>query len=276
MESPPVLSRAAATLPLRAWVRMHTLRLLGGFALLDPHGNPVHGLAPRRAEAVLALLALAGDLGCTRDRLIGLLWPESDESHARHNLRNVLHAIHVAVGPDAVLVSGDTLKLNPAVIDADVQRFAESIASAQWEEAAHAYRGPLLDGLHVDDAREFDRWMEKERARLYRECADAMETLAQQAEGQSGPHGGAAWWARAADHDPYNSRLAIRLMRSLAALGDRANALLHAEAHRKRLWRDLQIAPDARFEEEVERLRVEQDVGHAGAERARTSRPGPA
>ncbi|MDP1857620.1 MAG: hypothetical protein Q8K82_03060 [Gemmatimonadaceae bacterium] len=53
------------------------------------------------------MLALSGDLGGTRDRHSGLLWQESEESHARHSLRKVLHALSVAVGPCAVVTSGE-------------------------------------------------------------------------------------------------------------------------------------------------------------------------
>jgi len=253
---------------------MYTLRLLGGFALLGPQGKPVDGPAQRRVEAVLALLALAGDLRCTRDRLIGLLWPESDKHHARHSLRNALHAIRAVVGPEAVLVRGDSLELNPAVVDADVQQFSRALAESRFAEAVYVYRGSLLDGFHVDDAPEFERWLDGERARLYRECAGALDTLARATDGQSGPYGGAAWWARAADHDPHNSRVALRLIRALVVLGNSANARLCVEAHRRRLRRDLEIEPDAQFEEEVARLGLEPAPHHLTADGPDAGRPG--
>ena len=52
--------------------------MLGGFAL-DGASGPASALPKRRAEAVLAALAVRGDLGCTRERLVALLWPESDD-----------------------------------------------------------------------------------------------------------------------------------------------------------------------------------------------------
>jgi hypothetical protein len=59
-------------------------------------------LAQRQAEAVLAVLAVWGDLGCSRERLLALLWPENDEASARHGLRDALHAIRQALGPGAL------------------------------------------------------------------------------------------------------------------------------------------------------------------------------
>jgi hypothetical protein len=48
---------------------MYRLRVLGGFALDGPPGGAT-ALSKRRAEAVLAVLAVSGDLGCTRERLL--------------------------------------------------------------------------------------------------------------------------------------------------------------------------------------------------------------
>ena len=87
---------------------MVRLRVLGGFALDERSGAPAPALPKRRAQAALAVLAVCGDLGCTRERLLALLWPESGEASARHGLRDVLHAIRRALGPEAVPSSGST------------------------------------------------------------------------------------------------------------------------------------------------------------------------
>jgi hypothetical protein len=66
---------------------MNRLRVLGGFALDGPTG-PALRLPKRRAEAVLAVLAVSGDLGCSRERLLALVWPESDDPAPRHALHD--------------------------------------------------------------------------------------------------------------------------------------------------------------------------------------------
>lgn len=242
---------------------MYTLRLLGGFALLGPSGEPEQRLSQRRAEAVLAALALSGELGCTRDRLTALLWPESSEQHARHSLRNALHVVRQAVGHDAVLANGDALRLNPVVLVSDVQEVAQHLAAARLAEATELFHGPLLHGFHVDDAPEFERWVEDERARLSRVCAEALESLAKRAQAGGDWEAAAMWWTRATEHDPHNSRFVIELVRCLAATGDRANALLRAEAHRRRLMADLELEPDEAFSREVARIRAEHGVATA-------------
>jgi DNA-binding SARP family transcriptional activator/TolB-like protein len=227
----------------------------------------VSGLAQRQAEAVVALLALSGELGCSRDRLVGLLWPESDDAHARHRLRNVLHAIRTAMSADAVLANGEMLRLNPLVVDVDVQEFSHALAAGRAPQAVAQYRGPLLDGFHVDHAPEFELWLEEERARLFRECAETLEALAREAEASGDWRTACTFWQRASEHDPHNSHLVLQVMRALVATGDRANALLKAEAHRRRLRHALELEPDEAFEVEAARLEtansmVVVDVAH--------------
>ena len=72
---------------------MFRLRVLGGFALEGPAGAPTFPVPQPRAEAVLAVLAVCGDLGCSRERLMALLWPESDDARSRAALRSTLHTI---------------------------------------------------------------------------------------------------------------------------------------------------------------------------------------
>jgi DNA-binding SARP family transcriptional activator len=232
-----------------------TLRLLGGFALEGAHGTPAVRLPQRRGEALLAMLAVAGDLGCTRDRIVALLWPESDEAHARHNLRDALHSIRVGLGHDAVLSSGDTLRLDASVVTCDVEQFAAALAGSHLSAAVAIYRGPLLDGFHVLDAPEFERWVDAERARLFRDCQGAIKLLAKTAEREEHWDEAAEWWGRAVSLDRYNSRFVARRIVALARGGDRANAIKEGEAHCRELKSELELDPEAAFLEELERIR---------------------
>ena len=232
-----------------------TLRLLGGFALEREHAQGVVHLPQRRAEALLAMLTLAQDLGCTRDRIVGLLWPDSDETHARHNLRDALHAIRAALGPAAVSSDGDTLRLDAAIVSSDVGQFAAALTASQLSTAVALYRGPLLDGFHVDDAPEFERWLDGARSRLARQNAAALERLAAEAEDAGSWAEAAVWWARAVEHDPPNSRLVLRHLQALAGCGDWANALRAAETHARRLREEFSLEPDPEFLAAVELIR---------------------
>src|SRR5438477_403831 len=94
--------RIGASLRHKRLDGMFRLRVLGGFALERLSGAAAPAMPKRRAGAVLAVLAVCGDLGCTRERLLALLWPENDEASARYGLRDAIYAIRRALGSGAV------------------------------------------------------------------------------------------------------------------------------------------------------------------------------
>ncbi len=234
---------------------MFRLRVLGGFALDERSGALAPALPKRRAQAALAVLAVCGDLGCTRERLLALLWPESDDASARHGLRDALHAIRRALGPEAVPSSRSHLRLDSAVVSSDARSFAEALGSGRPADAVGAYGGPLLDGFHVDDAPEFERWLDGERTRLARAYGEALKQLATAAERAEAWEEAAEWWARGVEHDPLNSHLVLQQARVLATIGDRANAIKVVEGHAKRLREEFDLEPDREILATIERIR---------------------
>ena len=234
---------------------MIRLRVLGGFALEGPSGAAPLPRPQRRGDAVLAVLAVCGDLGCTRDRLLALLWPESDEARASQGLRDALYAIRRALGPDAVLSVGRLLRLDPTGVACDVVTFMQALASGRLAEAARGYAGPLLDGFHLDDAPEFERWLDGERTRLAREYAEALEQLAAAAERAGAWHEAVGWWGRAVEHDPVNSHFVLQQVRAMAAIGDRANALKVADGHARRLREEFDLELDGEVLAGIELIR---------------------
>jgi len=245
------------------------LRVMGGLAIEGRDGSVIPGLPKRRAEAVLAVLAVAGDLGCTRDRLTSLIWPESDESRSRSGLRDALHAIRRTLGPEAI-TGGNLLRLNPTVVESDVHRFSLALEAGRHADAVRAGGRPLLDGFHVDAAPEFEHWLDGERRRLAREYAEALHHLANAASASGAWAEAAGWWARAVEHDPLNSHAVLRHAEALAAMGDRANAIQIADAHVARLRRELDLPPDRAFLDGIDRIRRGQAMAprsvSAGAE----------
>src|SRR5690606_34191991 len=123
------------------------------------------------------------------------------------------------------------------------------------EEAVQLRTGPLLDGFHLPHGSEFESWLDGERARIDQAYAAALETLAETCAAHDDFTGAVAWWRRLAAHDPYSSRVALRLMRALDAAGDRAAALRHARVHVTMMHEEFNAAPDAGLTEFVEQLR---------------------
>src|SRR5207253_2818255 len=133
--------------------------------------------------------------------------------------------------------------------------FEDALERRDDAAAAELYAGPFLDGFYLSGAEEFERWLDAERARLRQRAAAALERLATAAAGDHSD--AAAWWRRLAALDPLNSRVALGLMKALAAAGDRAGALQAARVHESLLRDELGVAVDPAIVHLTERLRAE-------------------
>jgi len=223
---------------------MYSLRILGSVRVEDPAGEAEGDLSKPRALALLACLGVAGRDGYTRDQLVGLFWPELDSRHARHALSVLLHEIRRVLGTRAILTVGDFVRLNPDIVSTDLAVFQEAIERDDLEQAAATYRGALLEGFHVTGAAEFERLVDDVRQRLAAQYLDVVESLARRAELAGSTAEAVGWWQRAAQHDPFNSRVALACARALAAAGDRGNGVQFLRDHAKRLGVELEIQPD--------------------------------
>ena len=251
----------------------YSLHLLGNPVLAGPSGPVTGRAAYRRRLALLSILAMARGRPVGRERIIGLLWPESPSDAARHTLSEALYVLRKELGDDLFSAAGDEVTLDPAVLATDAAEFERAVEEGRLEDAARAYRGPLLDGFYVSDSAEFERWAEGERDRLARLYAQALEGLALSAEAAGDGAAAVAWWRRLAAHDRYSSRVALRLVRALDAAGDRMAALRFAGAHAVLLREELGAEPDRELAALVERLRAEPEPAFA---RAAASAPLPA
>jgi hypothetical protein len=173
-----------------------------------------------------------------------MFWQDLDAAHARHALSVQLHQIRRALGRDALVTVGDTVRLNPDVLAVDVLQFVEALQRGDLEPGLALYRGPFLEGFHLTGCVEFEHWVDTQRQRLASRYSDALESLATREERAGHPAAAVSWWLRASHHDPFNSRLALACARALAASGDRGNGVQFLRDHVARLRLDLEIEPD--------------------------------
>ena len=115
------------------------------------------GVQPRRL-AMLALLARAGDRGVTRDKLLALIWPDTDEERARRAVTQGIYALRQELGSDDALLGIKELRLNPDLVTTDVGDFSTALAAGRLEDAVRLYAGLFLDGVHLVGNDEFERW----------------------------------------------------------------------------------------------------------------------
>ncbi len=221
------------------------LKLFGSASIEGPDGPLVGRPVQRRRLALLALLAVARQRGLTRDKLIGYLWPDADSERGRALLSDSIYHVNHAVDADALVAIGDELRLDAARLPSDAWEFLEALERRDWERAVELHAEPFLDGFYLPGADELERWVDAQRQTFARERARALEALGDSAE-RAGDHPGAVrWWRLLAAHDPFSSRVALRLMRALDRSGDPAAALRHARVHSVMLKQELQLEPDA-------------------------------
>lgn len=223
-------------------VRLHTLGRLS----LERDGEEVSGAAgQRRRLALMALLAVAGEAGLTREKVLGFLWAEHPASRARQILAESLFVLRGAVGKSAIVAVGDYLRLNPLEVWTDVGAFRERIAAGALAEAVELYRGPFLDGFYVRDAPEFEQWVGREQDRLARDLGRALESLAEQAAAAGQPLAAAEWLRRLAAHEPFSSRVALRYVETLVRAGEPVMARRYAAEFTERVRQELGIEEEA-------------------------------
>ena len=236
--------RPAIVFARNAIPRFH-LRLLGSAHLSGPHGPVTGRAAQQRRIALLAFLGCAPDQAASRDRLLGLLWPESDEPTARHLLSDSVYLLRRALGQDAILTTGAELRLPPKEVAVDVSAFRQAAAAGECREALSLYRGDFLDGFLVRNAGEFDHWAELERVRLRHEASGVASALAAALDQQGLVSEAVPWAERALELAPYDEAGFRRLLDLLVRTGNQSRAAAAARAFVERLQTDLGVAPSA-------------------------------
>jgi len=222
--------------------------MLGTLHLTDAAGHEVKRLLTRsRRLALLAYLAAATPRRFhRRDSLLALFWPELDQEHARAALRQALHVLRGALGGDVVATRGDEeIGLDFTGLWCDVVAFDEAIAAGQLVAAVDCYKGDLLDGFFISGAGEFERWLERERARLRDAVSGAARTLIEQCEAAGDVAAAAQHARRATRLARHDEDLVRRFVTLLDRLGDRAGAVAAYDDFAECLRVDLETEPAA-------------------------------
>jgi len=215
------------------------LRTIGGLWIEDE--APRAPLGPRPLS-LLALVAAAGRKGISRERVVGILWADTDEEQARHALSQTLYRLKRDTGRDWFTPTTE-LRLDPSV-SSDIGSFHEAMAAGDLETATALYTGTFLEGFYLTGAPEFERWVEEERDRLHHQALRALEHLAARSDESRQLPQAVRIWHRLTELDPVSARYATGYMRALAAVGDRPRALAHANLYRATVHRELDTEPD--------------------------------
>jgi len=171
---------------------------------------------------LLACLLLSPRRAQPRPLLAGLFWPDVPEDRSRRNLSNALYRLRQILGDDAPLqATPENVGVREnASLWVDVTEFRAALAADNLTHAAELYRGDLLEGY-------YDDWLLIPRQALRTQALEAMEQLAVAHEADSQFAGALRLARRLAQAEPLHEgghRLVIRL---LARLQRRHEALAH-------------------------------------------------
>ncbi|MEA2192605.1 MAG: hypothetical protein QOI73_2726, partial [Solirubrobacteraceae bacterium] len=188
----------------------------------------------RRAQELVALLALTGGHRLVRDQVIEQLWPHLDPDAGAANLRKAAHHARRALGaPDAVVLRGGHVELFPQrVVVSDVERFLEQAESAlrgsddgACARVAATYPGDLLP------ASPYEPWTQEPRRRTLAQLTELLRRAGQ--------------WERLLSVEPTDELACRQLMLAAIEAGRRHVALRWYERLRIALIRDVGAQPSA-------------------------------
>ena len=228
----------------------------------------------RRKLGVLVVLALSAR-PLQRDALVEMFWGDQDEARARHSLTEALSHLRRVLGRDAIATRVEEVSLSPqSRIEVDALELAEAVRSQQFERAVELYAGPFLEAVHLNDAPGFERWADRERARLdslYFEAAAAQcHALARARRWTECAATAAAWLERS----PLSVDAALFRLNALKADGSPDGALRALEEYarlRTRLEKELDLAPDPTVQQLARE--IEAQIGPAPAEAGAANAP---
>lgn len=214
--------------------RILRIQLLGDFHL--SYGDePVTTVDTPRLHSFLAYLLLHQESPQSRQRLSFQFWPDSNESQARTNLRNLLFRLREGF-PDVdqfLEVDSKTIWWKPGgPYQLDVDEFKQMLLLAEDAEkkentgeyqellqnAVDVYKGDLLPNC-------YDDWIFPEREELSQDFLRALEKLITLLEKEPNYIEAVEYAQRLLRHDELHEAAYRTLMRLHALNGDRARAL---------------------------------------------------
>ncbi|HJS58530.1 MAG TPA: BTAD domain-containing putative transcriptional regulator [Vicinamibacteria bacterium] len=229
-------------------MRRLNLTLIGDFQARIGQGPPLR-LRTRKAQALLAYLAMPAGLPHSRDKLAALLWGDRPLPQARGRFRETLFALRRALAaaePPCLTTSGDAVALEGGAVDIDVFTFTRFAAAGDVESLTRAmdlYRGEFLEGL-VFRGTPFEDWLMAERERLREVALETMARLLTQQRRAGATSQALRTALRLSALDPLQESVHRTLMRLYSELGRRGAALQQYQVCVETLQVELGIEPE--------------------------------
>ncbi len=267
------------------------LKLFGSYRLtLD--GHPIESSESDKGRAMLAFLAVDCEHAHSREKMIGIFWPEQDEEHARGSLSQALYHLRGTLGDRPLtgslpavpttgsrepylLVTPHEIQLNPnSDFDTDVSAFTSLVAACKahvhpmhqtcaeclerYQKAARLYAGDFLDGFYLPKSVAFEEWATIQREQLHLEMMVVLEHLVMVFEQQGELDQALAYAHKMVQLDELGEAGNQHLLRLLALLDRQAEALAQYASFHHTLAVQLGAEPGKETKLLYQRLRNEE------------------
>ncbi len=252
------------------------MRLLGEFKLSFDNGPPIT-VRIKRLQALFVYLAIHYDEPPTRQHLAVLFWPDSRESQARTNLRQLLHNLrqdfphidnYLHIGKKQLTWQRGTH------LYCDAKEFEKHLIKAKEAESAHdmfaeitqletalkLYKADLFPGC-------YDEWIEGERFRLQQLFSQSLTHLTQVLEKKGMYENALGYAERLLSHDRFNEKNYRQVMKLYALVGDRTGVVCCYNRCVQVLDNELDIEPDTETQEVYNRLQRKRKIAYHDAEK---------
>lgn len=173
-----------------------------------------------------------------------------EETKARVNLSKALSDLREQVG-DYVAITTQTVGFNPGLAyQFDVEAFSTVVTTQSTHAAINAlqskadlYRGDFLEGFHVRNAPDFEKWVYEERERLRTTAAQLLATLAEEYQQNGDLINAISIVRRHLTLEPWREAAHYQLMDLLVRNGEAHAALRQYELCRLALADELDVEP---------------------------------
>jgi len=208
----------------------------------------------KKNVALLLYVARAPRRRCTREQLIGLLWPDKADEAARQSVREAIRTLRQYVG-EGLTATSDVIELADDAVELDTDQLERLVKQRDWAHTTPLINGDFLDGFKITGASGFEDWLTVERSHWHGLSMDALLRHTEERLDAGDELGAAAPLVKARKIDPFSQR-ALRLqMRRLAATGDRSGAVQLFDKFLTDARRDGELTVEPETQAMVERLR---------------------
>jgi len=249
--TPPAQSAA----PLATSVTLQLYALGPARVVLGDRSIAASSWTYSRARDLLFYLATEG--AASREEIGLVFWPDASPEQLRRNLGVTLHHLRKALGrSEWVIFKNETYTFNRTLgcwydVEVFMQVQQNSASIEELQEALALYQGDFLADASVGD------WYLPRRERLAQKYVELIFTLAQRRWDADDYSAAAALYRQAISHDPYLEAAYRELMRCLAQMGERTQALRVYTELARTIKQEFAALPSPETQALYQRLRAE-------------------